>query len=518
MNVLAADAIQAPSNDYLAILPELILMGTGLLILFMLAIHRFSNVTWYALIAFAGATASAISAIFIWFDIRDDGAALNFSGMISIDGFGTFLVILICIIVGLAILLSDDYLKREGIDKAEYYILMLFAASGMQFLALSNNLIMLFLSFELLSVCLYVLSAFNRDRMRSQEAGTKYLLLGAFSSAIMLYGIALVYGATGSVNFSAIAQFFANSLIENTGMVVLGMLLIVVGLGFKIAAVPFHMWTPDVYQGAPTPVVSFMAAGAKVAGFAGLFRVLETALSALQLDWEPVLWILAVLTMLIGSILAIVQKDTKRIIAYSAIATAGFILIGLVAGNEAGITGSLFYLFVYTFMSAGAFAVVLVVGRRGEQYTSLDDYKGLFAREPMLATLMTLFLLGFAGIPGTAGFVAKFSVFAAAADSGHWWLILIGAIASVVSLVFYLRLIVAMYMDEPEDPEFADAEVARSGDLIVPRLRIPLSVQLLLGITASATVFWGILPNNLLVFAGEAGLFFGEFVDAATPF
>ncbi len=501
----ANEIISMPPTDYMAILPELLLIGTGLTILALIAIRRTPNTTWYALLAIAGTAGSAVAAVFNWDDIIENGGRLEWSGMVAVDGFGVFVAILTCIVLVLSIAISDAYLKREGLDKAEYYILMLFSAAGVQFMAVSNNLIMIFLSLELLSVCLYVLAAFNRDRLRSQEAGMKYLLLGSFSSAILLYGIAMLYGGTGTANLAAIAQFFSQTALENTGMVVLGVLFIVVGLGFKIGAVPFHMWVPDVYEGSPAPVVAYMAAAAKVAGFAALFRILITAVDTLRLDWQPIIWVLAVLTMLIASVLAMVQRNMKRLMAYSSITTAGFILIGVVAASPDGIRGSLFYLFSYSFMMIGAFTVVMLIAGRGEQFQSLADYRGLFAREPILAGILTYFLFALAGLPGTSGFVAKFSVLTAAAEAGQWVIVAIGAVASVLTLVFYIRVMMIMYAHDPPEGTY---EVTDGGALVVERIRVPLAAQFVLAVTVGATIFWGILPQSLFEFTGSATLSF----------
>ncbi|MCC7075893.1 MAG: NADH-quinone oxidoreductase subunit N [Acidimicrobiia bacterium] len=494
MSVLA-QAIPAPQTDYTTIIPELIVLGTGLLIVLMLAIRRFSNIGWYALIAALGFAAAGIVAyVDLWPEVTDGAATYAFSGMVAADGFSTFVVILSCVAGVLAVLLANSYLKREGLDKAEYFALLLFSAAGVQFMAMANNLVMVFLALEILSVCLYVLSAWNRDKFASQEAGMKYLLLGAYTSAIMLFGISFLYGGTGTLNIAALAQFFARNVLENQGLVFLGMALVVVGLAFKIAAVPFHMWAPDVYQGAPAPVVGYMAAAAKIAAFAALFRILFLGLSAMEVDWKPLLWGLAILSMIVGSLLALVQSDVKRMMAYSSISHAGFIAIGVAAASAEGMSGALFYLVTYTFMIAGAFAVIDCIGRKDEQYTKYEDYRGLFAREPLLAAILTFFLFALAGIPGTSGFVAKFVVFEGAAEGGQWALIGIGTVAAVIALFFYLRLIVLMYMqDSTERPDLAET-----------RARVAAGPAVVLAVTVAATVLLGILPQGLLDMAGQA--------------
>lgn len=492
---LLAQAIQAPDNDFTTIVPEVVVIGTGLLIVLGLAVRRFANVTWYAWIAAVGLLAAGIFAyVGLWPEVTEGDARYSFSGMVAADGFSTFVVILSCVAGLLGVLLANNHLKREGLDKAEYFALLLFSTAGVQLMAVANNLVMVFVSLEILSVCLYVLSAWNRDKLASQEAGMKYLLLGAYTSAIMLFGIALLYGGTGTLNIPALARFFSRNLLENSGLVLLGMALVVVGLAFKIAAVPFHMWAPDVYQGAPAPVVGYMAAAAKIAAFAAMFRILFLGLPALEVDWKPLLWALAILSMVLGAALAIVQSDVKRLMAYSSISHAGFIAVGVAAASAAGMSGSLFYLVTYTFMIAGAFAIIEIIGRRGERYTKVSDYRGLYQREPLLALLLTFFLLAMAGIPGTSGFVAKFVVFAGAAEGGQWVLIAIGTVAAVIAMFFYLRVVVLMYMQDPT--ERADEPEGR--------VHIAWGPRVVLGVTVAVTILLGVLPQGLIEMAEKA--------------
>jgi NADH-quinone oxidoreductase subunit N len=343
-----------------------------------------------------------------------------------------------------------------------------------------------FLSLEVLSLSLYVMAGFSRRRLASQEASMKYFLLGAFSSAFFLYGIALTYGATGTTNIVRVGftveQIAAGSS-SSLPLLLAGAALLAVGFGFKVAAVPFHMWTPDVYQGAPTPVTAFMAAGTKVAGFAALLRVAFLALAPVGELLTPALWALAALTMVVGSVLAIAQTDMKRILAYSSIAHAGFVLVGVVAANRQGITGAMFYLAAYAAMILGAFGVVALVSRRGEEQTSLVAYEGLYRRSPVLAALLTLFLLSLAGIPPTAGFVAKLLVFQAAVIAGHWALVVVAVLASVVAAFFYIRVIVVMYMQEPEEAA------------AIPTRPVP---GIALAVTAALTLVLGVFPGLLL--------------------
>jgi len=500
---MIAQTIPAPPMDYSAIMPQLVLTVTAVLVILMICVRRVDP-GWNALVAAVGTVVAGFYAWKLWIQVVTDGEPrFAFAGMVAADGFSTFLVFLVCVAALLGILLADQYFRREGIDKGEYYAMLLLSATGMAFMATANNLLMIFVGLELLSICLYVLVAWRRDSMRSQEAGAKYLLLGAYSSAIMLFGIALLYGGTGTTNLARMAELFSQNILSAPGTVLLGMVFVIVGLGFKVAAVPFHMWTPDVYQGAPGPVVAFMASGAKIAGFAGLWRVLATGLAVFKLDWQPLLLALAVVTMLGGSVLAIAQKDVKRMLAYSSIAHAGFILSGLVAGNAEGTKGALFYLAAYVFMTAGAFGIVALIARKGERYTRLDDYRNLFRREPMLATLMAFFLFAMAGIPGTSGFVAKFAVFTGLAAADQWVLLVVATLSSVVSAFFYLRVVVYMYM-QPTEPGMGELTDGSA----FPRVRVAPASVLALVITTFFTIQLGILPQGLLNLAGQARLIF----------
>jgi NADH-quinone oxidoreductase subunit N len=337
----------------------------------------------------------------------------------------------------------------------------------------------------------------------------KYFVLGAFSSAVFLYGIALVYGATGTTSLSGIADFLTRFALLENGTLLAGLMLLLVGLGFKIAAVPFHMWTPDVYEGAPTPVTAFMASATKAAGFAALLRVLLTAFDSYRTDWRPAIWALAILTLLVGSIAALVQSDVKRMLAYSSISHAGYVLLGLEAGTRQGLRAALFYLLVYTFMTIGSFAVVTVVARRDRSH-SLDGYRGLATRQPLLAALLAFFLLAQAGVPPTGGFMAKLGVFSAVANpapgADEWLsysLLIVGVVASVIAAFFYLRVVVTMYASEAEVPE--GEEAARAGASAI-RLDVPTGVVLV--VCAAVTLWVGILPTLLLDFARDATLVF----------
>jgi NADH-quinone oxidoreductase subunit N len=395
----------------------------------------------------------------------------------------------------LALLISVGYLRREQLEAPEYIALMVLSATGMMVMASANDLIAIFLALEILSIALYVLSAFDKRRLTSQEAGLKYFLLGAFSSAVFLYGVALVYGATGTTSLTGIAKFLAGNAVLDNGVLFVGFALLLVGLGFKIAAAPFHMWTPDVYQGAPTPVTAFMAGATKAAAFGAILRVFVGTFDLYRDDWRPAVFGLAVISMAVGTIAAVVQTDVKRMLAYSSIAHAGYVLIGVQAATRKGTSAALFYLLVYALMIIGAFAVVSVVARRGDERHSLDDYRGMARREPVLAGLLTLFLLAQAGVPLTGGFVAKLGVFSAAVDAGQYALALVGMLTAVISAFVYLRIVLAMYAPDAEAPAEDEAP-----------LRVDAATGVALFLASVAVVVLGIVPGFALDFARDATL------------
>jgi len=431
---------------YLSFLPVLVLAGGALLLLLVSSLlpKRSRPGLYPALTLVVGAVSAGVT-IWQWIAIDDHGPRVTVGGQVLFDHFSVLFLLLVSVAVILGALFADSYLQREGLDGVESYALMLLAGTGAMLMAESAGLIMLFLGLEIMSIALYVLTAYHRRREQSGEAGLKYFLLGAFSSAIFLYGIALVYGATGSTQFADIASFLAHNTIPGDGVLLGGMALLIVGLGFKVAAVPFHFWTPDVYQGAPTPFTGFMAAVAKAAGFAGLLRVLDEALISQQANWRPAIWLIAVLTLLIGSALAIAQKDLKRMFAYSSISQAGYVLIGVQAASARGMSAAMFYLFTYTFIIAGTFAVVAVVQGKGEGRNDLGAVRGLGRRHPRLAAAFLVLLLAQAGVPFTSGFLAKFYVIEAAVSVGQYPLAVIGMLAAAVAAFFYLRVAVLMY-------------------------------------------------------------------------
>jgi NADH-quinone oxidoreductase subunit N len=368
-----------------------------------------------------------------------------FNGMIVLDGFAVFLSAVVLGGTLLTLLLTVGYCRRQDIQLAEYYHLILLSAVGMLLMTQAHNLIMIFVSLELMSVGVYVLTGFRRTRLRSVEGALKYFVLGAFSTGFFLYGIALVYGSAGSFDLAGIRDAVATP--PANPVLVAGIALLIVGFGFKVALVPFHMWSPDAYEGAPAPITGFMATGVKAAGFAAFARVLMSTFDGLADQWLPVLWVLAVLTMFVGNLAAIRQDNIKRMLAYSSIAHAGYLLVALVAHSELGISAFLYYLAAYMLMTLGAFGIVIVLGERGTENTSIArDYAGIAWRHPLLAAAMALFMFSLTGIPPTAGFFGKFSILSAAVNAGHVPLAVLLVLASVISAYYYLKVVVAMYM------------------------------------------------------------------------
>jgi NADH-quinone oxidoreductase subunit N len=460
--------VPTPSLNLVPIFPELVLAGVGMLILLADAARPTRDQRVLAGATMLGILGAGVFVIRHWaVPAADELTVLG--GMVAVDRYALFFRLVILASAALAVLLSAHYLARTGEGRGEYYALLLFATSGMTLLAAAADLIVVFLALEILSLSLYVMAGFSWHRITSQEASMKYFLLGAFSSAFFLYGIAIAYGATGTTSIGGIARALEGGL-GGLALPLVAAALLAVGFGFKVAAVPFHMWTPDVYQGAPTPVTGFMAAGTKVAGFAALIRVAEVALGPVGWELRVALVALSAVTMVVGSILAIAQDDVKRLLAYSSIAHAGFVLVGVAAGNQSGISGAMFYLAAYAAMILGAFGVVMLVSRTGEERTSLRSYRGLGRRNPLLGAFLTLFLLSLAGIPPTAGFMAKFLVFGAAVEAGLEGLVIVAVLASVVAAFFYLRVIVLTYMEEPEDEVAVRTAPAPSGTLAVAAL------------------------------------------------
>jgi len=503
-----------PEVVYWPVAPVLVLTGAAALILVIGSmVRRPLPSGWNALVTVAASAACLFLAVGAWARLVDDGPQRHFSGGVVVDGFSIFLTCLVAASLAVAALLAEPWLKREGLEGPEFSVLAMLCASGAIVMAQANDLIVLFLGLEILSIALYVMAGFQVGKAASREAAMKYFVLGSFSSAVFLYGVALVYGATGSTQLHEIVGFLTGNVPTSRGVLLAGVMLLLVGLGFKVAAVPFHTWTPDVYQGAPTPVTGFMAAVAKAAGFAGLLRLFYVGFSTLQLDWQPVVLVLAALTMVVGSVASVVQDDVKRILAYSSIAHAGYILIGLQAASPQGLSAALFYLFVYAFMVLGSFGVVTLVERRssepavGDAATdgagpgvAVSEFRGLSRRRPGLALVFTVFLLAQAGVPFTSGFLAKFYVIGAAVEERAYLLALLAMLSAAVAAFVYLRVVLAMYSGPGEhDPD--EAEDGRG------RLPIPLFAGAALGLCLIVTMAAGILPGPLLDWALRATLF-----------
>jgi NADH-quinone oxidoreductase subunit N len=422
---------------------------------------------------------------------RLDLQTYAFNGMVSVDGFSNFLSLLFIVSGLVAIALSYDYLKRMGLERGEYYVLLLFVVSGMILMGMATDLIVVFLALELLSIPLYVMAGFATPRPDSEESSLKYFLLGSFSTGIVVYGIALIFGATATTSLAGILESI-NSGTALPGLLLAGAAMLLIGLGFKVAVVPFHMWTPDVYQGAPTSVTAFMAVGAKAAGFAALLRIFVVAFPSLSVDLAPVLWVLSALTMILGNVVAIAQRNIKRLLAYSSIANAGYILMALVPYGqpdmaEKSVAAALFYLLAYAFTSFTAWSVVISLEQMEGKGLELDDYAGLSKRYPILAITMAIAMLSFTGIPPTLGFLGKFNVFSVAIEGGYLSLAIIGVLTALVSAYYYLRVVIYMYM--------------RSGKPSANRDRW---VYLMAAASAICLVVFGIFSQPLFTWASQA--------------
>jgi NADH-quinone oxidoreductase subunit N len=475
--------ITPPEISWLAIAPDLALaLGAALVLLV--------DVQWrppariLAWVTGAIVAVAAILTVIQWAGIEPDGA-LAFAGLISVDGFAVFARLVLVAATALGLAAGWRFVVGLGRRGAEAIALVLLATAGFSLMVASNNLVMMFLGLEVGSISLYVLAGLARERRESEEAAIKYFLLGSFASAIFVYGVALVYAGTGQFEIVAIRELLAGFVLSSPAIVYIGVGLVIAGLGFKVSAAPFHTWAPDVYQGAPAGLVGYMAAVAKVAGFAAIARVLLTGLPDLSETWLPVVAGISVVSMLLGSVLALVQGDVRRLLAYSGVAHAGFIMTGVVGGATDAV---LFYLAIYAVQLVGAFAVVSVVSGPDGARSGIDAYRGLGRRSPLLAGAFTVLLLGMGGLPVTSGFIAKFGVFAGAWAQGYQWLVVVAVVASVVAFAFYIRVIVVMYMDEAED----------EGSVRIGPERWVLVLAV------AATILWGIFPASLLDLAADA--------------
>jgi NADH-quinone oxidoreductase subunit N len=493
-----AGLVVATGEDVAAAVPVVIAVAATLQLALALALSRRPRLLG-AVLAVLGFAGCMLAAAWQWWAATDGSLVATetlLSGMVAVDGVALFTRMTVCVAGIVTVLLGFSYLEDRRVHRGEYYPLLLLSATGMTLLASAADLLMVFIAVEILSLALYVMSGFAKRDLASQESAFKYFLLGAFSSAFLLYGIALVYGAAGTTNIAAAGRALAGFEVPAAfGIAAVGLLL--VGLAFKVALVPFHMWTPDVYQGAPTPVTGFMAAATKAAAFAAFLRVFADGLAALQWTWVPAVGVLAAATMLAGAILAVVQDDLKRMLAYSSVAHAGYATMGLLALSPQGTAATMFYLLAYAVMSLGAFGVLGVLERRQRKAIAVADLRGLGQRAPLLAGMFALFLLSLAGIPGTAGFMGKLAVVRAAVDADHIALPVVLVISSVVAAFFYIRVIVAMFMED-EPAELADVPV-------------PASTGSAAGLSAAAAgvVVLGVVPPAVIDLAQRAATFAG---------
>ncbi len=474
--------------EYFRILPEIILTIAGVFIMFLEAVLKDRQKFILApitLCSLAAALAGAIAAY------TAPGPA--FHDMIVVDGFATFFRVLVIAVGFLAVLASADYLRRENAEVGEFFALILFSVAGQSLMAASNELIMIFIGLEISSIASYILAGYLRDDKRNNESALKYFLLGSFATAFLLFGIAWIYGATGTTQLDEIRRALMMSGAPPITIVGVAAALMFVGFGFKISAAPFQVWAPDVYQGAPAPVSAFLSVGPKAAAFAILIRTYLTAFGPVATDWAPFVWVCALATMIVGNFAAIQQSNIKRLLAYSSIAHAGYVLVAVTAHSEIGSAAAMFYLAAYAFTNFGAFAVVTYVARKHEQYTKIDDFAGLSQRHPAMAAMLTIFLLSLIGVPLTGGFFGKFYIFKAALDSNLVWLTVLGLLNSAVAAYYYLRVLVVMYMKPPAESMEA---------LPPPGAALSIAVY---G-SAIATLILGIFPSFVLDFATRAAL------------
>ncbi len=555
----AAVGIHVPSIRYLAILPVIVMLGGAVVLLAAASLVKRPLRRRVATVATVAISMTAFGlAWWQWADVQSRGPYTSVGHAVVVDGFSVFITVLVTAAMALSALVAEGYLAREGIEGAELHVLALVSASGAILMGQANDLVIVFLGLEILSIALYVLTAFNHKRAASGEAALKYFVLGGFSSAVFVYGIALTYGATGTTNLAQIADFLAHNVVVHDGVLLAGMSLLLVGFAFKVAAVPFHMWTPDVYQGAPSPVTGFMAAVAKAGGFAAFLRVFISSFGVLASDWRPIIYALAIVTLLVGAGLAVVQRDIKRMLAYSSINHAGFVLLGLQAATASGVSSALYYLFAYMFMVIGSFAVVTVIGRTSDVDHDIAAYRGLARRQPLLAFVFAVLLLAQAGVPFTTGFLAKFQVLLASVDAHSVPLAVVAMVSAAVAAFFYLRVTVLMYAPSEErfgevtsagvpalvtagggggaaasgfeadaatrsrlnaallletdeahlgeadsDPDAGPAEANERS-----RIAVPLPAAVAIGICVAVTIVFGIIPAPLVDFAHKATLLF----------
>ena len=472
--------------DVIRFLPETILTVAGTFLMLLDGIlrrrssHAFGHVSLLALVAAMGGAIYAYTM---------GGPA--FGGMLIVDGFATFFRVLAIAVGILVVLASYRFLQRQDAETSEYHALILFSIAGQCLMAASNELIMVFIGLEISSISSYVLAGYLRDDKQANESSLKYFLLGSFATAFFLYGVALTYGSTGTVRLNMVRDVVTGPNAPSAVFIGLAAAMMFVGLAFKVSAAPFQIWAPDVYQGAPTPVSAFLSAGPKAAAFAVFLRIFITAFGPIGSTWEPIVWISALASMTIGNFAAIRQTNVKRMLAYSSIAHAGYVMVALAARSTIGTAAAMFYLAAYAFMNIGAFAVVTHISGKGERFQNIKDLAGLGQKQPVTAAMFTIFLLSLIGVPLTGGFFGKFYIFKAALDSHLVWLTVLGLLNSAVAAYYYLRILVMMYMHEP-------SEAAAEAEPLSPGLGAALVLP------ALATLVLGIFPNWVLDFAGRS--------------
>ncbi len=482
--------------NFIAIAPE-VALGAGALAVLLVEIVWSPRPRWWAWPAALSLLATAVFLAVQWQEVTGATGepALRFSGMLAVDGFAVLGGLLAVVVAGLGLAAAWPLVETLGRRGAEFVALVLVAAAGAHLMAAAADLVFVFLSLEVMSISLYVLAGYTRERAEADESALKYFLLGAFASAVFLYGVALFFASTGTTSLYEGAEFLGANLILEPGILLIGMGLMVVGLAFKVSAAPFHMWAPDVYQGAPGGAVGFLAAVAKLGGFVALARILAVPLGAYIDDWAPVIGALAAISVVVGTVLAIAQTDFKRLLAYSSVAHAGFMLTALVAG-VGGIDALWFYLGTYLFQVLGAFAAASVLSGPAGGSTALTDLSGLGSRSPMLAGSVMVLMLAMGGIPLTAGFAGKVAVFQAAIDADYLWLVVVGVVTATAGLFFYLRVIVLMYMQAPARAEAPGTQLAHPDP--------PLPVRFVLLVSVTVTVAFGVYPWGLLRVAADA--------------
>ncbi len=473
--------------EYFRFLPEIILTLVATVVMMLEPVIGQRNRSFLPNLSLAGLFAALWAAVVAY---SNPGPA--FHEMLLIDGFSTFFRVLVIIVGILVVFASGQYLRREKAEAGEYHALLLFSIVGQCILASANELMMVFIGIEISSIASYILAGYLRDDKRNNESAIKYFLLGSFATAFLLYGIAWIYGLTGSTNLTEIRRILnTREIAPSLALVGTSAALMFVGFAFKVSAAPFQVWAPDVYQGAPVPVSAFMSAGPKAAAFAVFLRVYMTAFEPISDRWAPIIWISALLTMIVGNFAAIRQQNIKRMLAYSSIAHAGYVMVAVTCHSSIGTAAAMFYLASYAFMNVGAFAVVTHVARQGEQYLQIDEMAGLAKRQPATAALLTVFLLSLIGVPLTGGFFGKFYVFKAALDAHLVWLTVLGLLNSAVAAFYYLRIIVVMYMHEPGE----------STESLQP---LGAGLKTAIWISAVATLILGIFPAHVLNFAGKS--------------